>query len=154
VAGVLIALQAGKVEPVDNSLTLTGLALGGALLGGTSAFGRRGGLLGSVLAAALLTLVIRYLEVTDRRVSQLATAAVAIGVGLVVTRLVESFGRPRGTVEREVDRWRTISPTTPTALSPSDNGGWSNSRPTGWTSPLPASSADDRWGNDDNWTNR
>jgi ribose/xylose/arabinose/galactoside ABC-type transport system permease subunit len=157
VAGVLIALQSRQVGPADTSLTLTGLALGGALLGGTSAFGRRGGLLGAVLAATLLAVVIRYLDVTDRRVSQLAIAAVAIGVGLVVTRLVESFGRPPTPVDREVDRWRTISPgSTPTTLSmsASDNGGWGNSRTTGWTSPLPASSAEDRWGNDDEWTGR
>jgi ribose/xylose/arabinose/galactoside ABC-type transport system permease subunit len=155
VAGVLIALQSRQVGPADTSLTLTGLALGGALLGGTSAFGRRGGLLGAVLAATLLAVVIRYLDVTDRRVSQLAIAAAAIGVGLVVTRLVESFGRPPGTVDREVDRWQTISPAnTPTTLSTSDNGGWGGSRTTGWTSPLPASSAEDRWGSDDNWTGR
>jgi ribose/xylose/arabinose/galactoside ABC-type transport system permease subunit len=157
VAGVLIALQSRQVGPADTSLTLTGLALGGALLGGTSAFGRRGGLLGAVLAATLLAVVIRYLDVTDRRVSQLAIAAVALGVGLLVTRLVESFGRPPGSVDREVDRWQTISPAnTPTTLSmpTSDNGGWGNSRTTGWTSPLPASSAEDRWGNDDNWTSR
>lgn len=157
VAGILIALQSRQIGPADTSLTLTGLALGGALLSGTSAFGRRGGLLGAVLAATLLAVVIRYLDVTDRRVSQLATAAVAIGVGLVVTRLVESFGRPPGSVDREVDRWRTISPGSAPAtlsMSASDNGGWSNSRTTGWTSPLPASSAEDRWGNDDDWTGR
>jgi MFS family permease len=152
-SGELMALRAGQVPPVDTSLTLIGLAFGGALLAGSSAFGRRGGLLGGVLAATLLTLVIRYLEVTDRRVSQLATAAVAIGVGLVVTRLVESYGRPRGTASREVEQWRIISPTL-ASDPPPDNGGWSGSRATGWTSPLPASSADDSWGGDDIWTGR
>ncbi|MDT5037732.1 MAG: hypothetical protein QOE03_2917 [Micromonosporaceae bacterium] len=149
-AGILTALAAGTVSPVDTSLTLTGLALGGALLAGTSAFGRRGGLLGIVAAATLLTVVIRYFDVTERRVAQLATAAVAIGVGLVVTRLVESYGRPR-VAATSVDRWRSAPPAAdpPAALEP-----WSSTRPTGWTSPLPASSTDDRWGGDETWTSR
>jgi ribose/xylose/arabinose/galactoside ABC-type transport system permease subunit len=154
VAGVLIALRAGQVQAADPSLTLTGLALGGALLAGTSAFGRRGGLLGAVLAAILLTVVIRYLEVTDRKVAQLAIAAVAIGVGLIVTRLVETFGRPLATAEREVDQWRTISPSSASATPSDPDNGWGNSRPTGWTSPLPASSADDRWEGDGTWGGR
>jgi hypothetical protein len=152
VAGVLIALHAGRAVPTDTSLTLTGLAFGGALLGGTSVFGRRGGLLGTVLAAALLAVVIRYLQVADLRVSQLAVGAVAIGVGLVATRLVEAFGRPRPIFD-ETEQWRTITPMTETMPLPSNDQGWSGSRPTGWTSPLPASSADDRWGEDD-WGGR
>ncbi len=151
-SGVVTALQAGQVRPGDGSLALTGLALGGALLAGTSAFGRRGGLFGAILAAVLLSVVLRYLDVTDRHVSLLAVAAAAIGVGLVATRLVEAFGHPRPTVESEVEHWRTVSPSGPSA--PSDNGSWGGSRPTGWTSPLPASSADDRWGGDDTWRGR
>jgi hypothetical protein len=153
-AGALMAMQAGQVQATDTSLALTGLALGGALLAGTSAFGRRGGLLGTVLATALLALVIRYLQVADLRVSQLAVGAAAIGFGLVATRLVEAFGRPRSAFEPESGQWRIVAPTT-TATMPlaSNEGGWSGSRPTGWTSPLPASSTDDRWGDDD-WGGR
>lgn len=151
-AGILMALQAGSVRTVDTSLTLTGLAFGGALLAGTSAFGRRGGLAGAILSALLLTLVIRYLDVTDRRVSQLATAALAIGVGLIATRLVEAYGRPVARIDAETVPWGSLSPGSSTADTAGDNG-WGGTRPSGWTSPLPASSADDRWG-DDSWTGR
>jgi ribose/xylose/arabinose/galactoside ABC-type transport system permease subunit len=154
VAGVLTALQDRRVESTDTSLVLTGLALGGALLGGTSAFGRRGGLLGTVLAAVLLTMVIRYLRITHPGVSQLAVGACAIAVGLIATRLVETFGRPHPTFEEEAEQWRTVTPaaaTVPQQATPNDEGR-SGSRPTGWTSPLPASSAEDRWRDD--WGNR
>jgi ribose/xylose/arabinose/galactoside ABC-type transport system permease subunit len=93
-AGILLALRAGSVD-TDPGLTLAGLALGTALLGGTSAYGRRGGVLGTLLAVALLTLVMRYADLADKRIAPLALAAAAIGVGLVATRLVERFGRPR-----------------------------------------------------------
>ncbi|NJC63732.1 ABC transporter permease [Planosporangium flavigriseum] len=149
-AGVLTAMQDRRVEPADTSLVLTGLALGGALLGGTSGFGRRGGLFGTLLAAVLLALVIRYLRITHPGVSQLAIAAGAIGVGLVATRLVEAFGRPHPTFPDESERWRTVSPTA--ATGPGDDEGWSGPRSMGWTSPLPASSADDRWRDD--WSGR
>jgi hypothetical protein len=156
VGGILMALQDGKVESADQSLSLLALSLGGSLLAGTSAFGRRGGLLGGALAAVLITLVVRYFEVTDRHVSLLAVGAGAIGVGLIATRLVETYGRPRSTLEQEVEQWRTVAPsngsTVPNAAAASENG-WSGSRPSGWTSPLPASSADDRWGGDD-WGGR
>jgi ribose/xylose/arabinose/galactoside ABC-type transport system permease subunit len=152
VAGVLMALQDRRVEPADTSLVLTGLALGGALLAGTSAFGRRGGVLGTVLAACLLAVVIRYLRITHPGVSQLAVGAVAIGVGLVATRLVEAFGRPRPHVELEPEQWRTVTPTAATVPLSSNDEGRGGSRPTGWTSPLPASSADDRWSDD--WRGR
>jgi hypothetical protein len=148
VAGVLVALQDRRVEPADTSLALTGLALGGALLAGTSAFGRRGGVLGTVLAAALLAVVIRYLRITHPEVSQLAVGAVAIGVGLVATRLVEAYGRPHPAFEQEPEQWRTVTPTALTMPLSSNEEGRSGSRPTGWTSPLPASSSDDRWSSD------
>jgi ribose/xylose/arabinose/galactoside ABC-type transport system permease subunit len=155
-AGVLTTLQAGRVEPADTSLTLTALALGGALLGGTSAFGRRGGLLGTVLATALVTLVVRYLEVTDVSVPLLAVGASAIGLGLVATRLVEAFGRPRPMLAYQDTSWRPESRTKVVAepAPGGDDGGWSGGRPTGWTSPLPASSTDDRWGRDEGWGGR
>jgi hypothetical protein len=116
-------------------------------------FGRRGGVLGTVLAATLLTVVIRYLEVTNRHVAQLAIGAVALGVGLVATRLVESFGRPYPIFDPEAEQWRTITPATTTMPLSPDEQGWSDSHPGGWTSPLPASSADDRWGDED-WRGR
>jgi hypothetical protein len=87
-------------------------------------------------------------------VAPLATAAVAVGVGLMVTRLVESYGRPRASAAAG-DRWRTVAPGTgPQSEPPPMAEPWSSTRPTGWTSPLPASSTDDRWGGDESWTSR
>ncbi|MDR7280300.1 ABC transporter permease [Catenuloplanes atrovinosus] len=93
-AGVLIA--SGNDTPVVPSVGLewTGLALGAALVGGTSAYGRRGGVLGTLLAVAVLTMFLRYQDLEGWDISTYATAAVAVAGGLVVTRLVETFGRP------------------------------------------------------------
>lgn len=93
VAGVLTAANSGAATPQDG-LVYTALGLGAALLGGTSAFGRRGGVLGTVFAVILMTLVMSWATATGRSWSAIAIAAVAIGVGLVVTRVVEYFGRP------------------------------------------------------------
>jgi ribose/xylose/arabinose/galactoside ABC-type transport system permease subunit len=146
--GILLALQARGIPAGDSGLTLTGLALGAALLGGTSIFGRRGGVFGTVLAVALVVLVIGYADITDRRVAPLAFAALAIGLGLVVTRLIEAFGRPQSVIDDEADRsWQA------NAASSNSDIGWS-SRQSGWTSPLPARSGDDGWGVEDRWGSR
>jgi ribose/xylose/arabinose/galactoside ABC-type transport system permease subunit len=146
VGGVLFALHAGTLAPPENSLVLTGLALGAALLGGTSAFGRRGGIFGTVFAVALLSLLIRYADVTHRQVAPLAVAAGAVGIGLIVTRLVETFGRPRSVVEDD-DEWAGAS--TPPGASSAD-ASWSPSR-SGWTT---QSGTDERWVSEDRWGNR
>ena len=148
VAGVLIASRAGTITPPDNALTLTGLALGTALVAGTSAYGRRGGVFGTVLAVALVTVVMEYLDVTKRNVAPLAVAAVAIGAGLVVTRLVEAFGRPRSAADAD-DDWAAAPATSTPSLSEADS--WSPNR-TGWTTA--GTSGDDRWGNGDRWGSR
>jgi hypothetical protein len=148
-AGVLAALSGNLtavVVPAGPFVT-TGLALGAALLGGTSAFGRRGGIFGGVLAATLIVLAISYADVAQLRVSPYALAAGTIAAGLVVTRLVEAFGRPhsaRGDLA-EGDPWvsppRTEEPTNGTA-----GGGYSAPQQGGWTSQLPARATDDTWG--------
>jgi ribose/xylose/arabinose/galactoside ABC-type transport system permease subunit len=148
VGGILMALQARGIPDGDSGLTLTGLALGAALLGGTSIFGRRGGVFGTVLAVGLVVLVIRYADVTDRQVAPLAFAALAIGIGLVVTRLIETFGRPQSVIDEDADRaWQANAPGSNSDI------GWS-SRQSGWTSPLPARSGDDGWGVEDRWGSR
>jgi ribose/xylose/arabinose/galactoside ABC-type transport system permease subunit len=135
VAGVLSVAQTGRAVPTDG-LELTALALGAALLGGTSAFGRRGGVLGTVLAVALLTVAIAYTTATDRNWPVPAFAAIAIGLGLVMTRLVERFGRPpQGDDEDEEDEW----PKSSQALGAN---GWPAS---------PRTSAGGLWGADDTW---
>jgi len=150
IAGILGALAQKQVPPDDGTLT-TGLALGAALVAGTSAFGRRGGVLGTVLAVTALVLFQRYSEVANLRISQFAMAAVLIGVGLLVTRLIESYGRPASLRPDEPDGW---DDGTQTINSRATDPGWSTPRQgSGWTSQLPARSTDDTWGGaaDDRW---
>ncbi|MFI7523064.1 ABC transporter permease [Micromonospora globbae] len=93
-AGVLIAANnTGPVAPTAG-LDWTVLAVGVALLAGTSAYGRRGGIFGTLFAVGLTSAFLAYAQARDWTVSRWAVGAVALGVGLVVTRLVERFGRP------------------------------------------------------------
>jgi ribose/xylose/arabinose/galactoside ABC-type transport system permease subunit len=155
VAGVLAALSSsltGVVLPGEPFVT-TGLALGAALVGGTSAFGRRGGVFGSLLAATLLTLTMGYAVEANLRISVYALAAGAIIAGLVVTRLVEAFGRP-GSTRAEVDEedpW--VSPSRVEQATTNGNSTYAAPRQTGWTSQLPARANDDTWGGaaDNRW---
>jgi ribose/xylose/arabinose/galactoside ABC-type transport system permease subunit len=152
-AGILGALSQTKVVPDDGTLT-TGIALGAALLAGTSAFGRRGGVLGTVLSVTAIAVFTRYSNVENLRISPFATAAVLIAVGLVVTRLVEVYGRPAvlRSGDPDSDGWDDGTHTTNNrALDPGP--GWSSPRQGGWTSQLPARSTDDTWGGaaDERW---
>jgi len=150
IAGVLGALAQKQVPPDDGTLT-TGLAVGAALVAGTSAFGRRGGVLGTVLAVTALALFQRFSQVANLRISPFAVAAVLVGVGLVVTRLIESYGRPSYVRPGETDGW---DDGTQTSNNRATDPGWSTPRQgSGWTSQLPARSTDDTWGGaaDDRW---
>ncbi|MCX4469649.1 hypothetical protein C5N14_00400 [Micromonospora sp. MW-13] len=94
-AGVLIASNGtGPVVPTEG-LGWTVLAVGTALLAGTSAYGRRGGIFGTLFAVSLITVLLAWSEARGWQVSRWAVGAAALGVGLVVTRLVEAYGRPR-----------------------------------------------------------
>ncbi len=141
-AGIIGLLAAVPLPP--DGLTLTGLALAAALVGGTSAFGRRSGIFGILLAATLLALGRGYSRAANLRISDYALAAGGIVAGLVVTRLVEKFGRP----------YSVRKP-----LTPAGGDGWAEEPPLeepvadyqpprqgGWTSQLPARSNDDTWG--------
>ncbi|HLL68123.1 MAG TPA: ABC transporter permease [Micromonosporaceae bacterium] len=147
-AGVLQVLGAARTDPTETGLPLTGLALGAALLGGTSAFGRRGGVTGTVLAVVGLVLLLRYAAVQDWPVSRLGLAAAAIGVGLAVTRLVERFGRPPGAggypepVAEPPPGWVPLAGAGEPETGP--DGPWS-SPSGGWTSPLPARTTGQGW---------
>ncbi|HEU5110362.1 MAG TPA: ABC transporter permease, partial [Micromonosporaceae bacterium] len=111
------------------------------------AYGRRGGVLGSVLAVALVAMFLRLSQEENWRIAQLAVAAVAITAGLMVTRLVEHFGRPPA-ARRSVD-WDT-GPSGAETVPPA----WAASQRTeSWSSPLPAQPVgrsdpweSDRWG--------
>ncbi|GAA5196950.1 hypothetical protein GCM10023322_67070 [Rugosimonospora acidiphila] len=155
-AGVLFALSSTSVAPTNGFLT-TGLAVGAALAAGTSAFGRRGGILGTVLTASLITLVIAYSDAAKLRISSYAVAAVAVGIGLAVTRLVESFGRPRPThpaePEAQAQEWEPDARDGDARGLDASTQGWSDSRKGGWGSQLPGRSTDDTWGgaSDERW---
>ncbi|MBX6355455.1 MAG: ABC transporter permease [Micromonosporaceae bacterium] len=154
VAGVLFSASSGPTVTASPGLELTGLALGAALLGGTSAYGRRGGVFGTLLAVVLLTLFIRYDDVRGWDISLFAVAAAMLAGGLVVTRLVEAYGRPQATDldgGLDEDGWVTASPSGRSDLSA--GSGWS-SRQDSWSSALPAQPTngrgdaweEDRWG--------
>lgn len=93
-----VVLVAGAGTPAQGSvgvnwLLWTMLGLGVALVGGTSAYGRRGGVFGTMLAVVALVLFHRYQQEQGWAIALLATAVGMVGIGLVVTRLVERFGR-------------------------------------------------------------
>jgi ribose/xylose/arabinose/galactoside ABC-type transport system permease subunit len=145
-AGVLLALNNREIAPTENGLGLTALALGAALLGGTSVFGRHGGLFGTALAVIGLTLVPRYVAAEQRAVSVFAVAAAAIGVGLLVSRLMEVLGRPKAVPEM-------VQPGTPSRYEsePAEvDGPWSTGSGSVWQpNPAERSPEDRRW--DERW---
>jgi len=93
-AGILMAAQSTTPIQPGTGLEWSGLAFGTALLAGTSAYGRRGGIFGTLLAVAGLTLFLDYADRRNLDIALFAIAACAIGGGLIVTRLVETYGRP------------------------------------------------------------
>jgi hypothetical protein len=93
-AGVLMAAHsAGPIVP-GTGLEWSGLALGLAMLAGTSAYGRRGGIFGTLFAVAALTMFLDWQARKGLDIALFAIAAAVFGGGLIVTRLVETYGRP------------------------------------------------------------
>ena len=74
--------------------TLTGFGLAAALLGGTSLLGRRGGVLGTLLAALGLASLVFLSTIDGWPISVGWILLGAIGCGVIISRLVEAFGRP------------------------------------------------------------
>ncbi|MFI6074966.1 ABC transporter permease [Actinoplanes sp. NPDC051343] len=95
-AGTLFAAQATRPIVPGTGLEWTGIGVGLALLAGTSAYGRRGGIFGTLFAVAGLTLFLDYSDRKHYDISLFAIAACVLGGGLIVTRLVETYGRPFG----------------------------------------------------------
>jgi hypothetical protein len=116
-AGILLAARTPGAPVVPGTgLEWTGLAFGAALLAGTSAYGRRGGIFGTLLA---VTGVVLFLDYADRRnfdIALFAVAGVLIGIGLLVTRLIETYGRPLQPTDADQD-WNA-APTSGVAWSP------------------------------------
>ncbi|GIJ28201.1 hypothetical protein Vqi01_33630 [Micromonospora qiuiae] len=131
-AGALVASADGAVAPAAG-LDWTVLAVGAALLAGTSAFGLRGGVFGTLLAAGAIGLFFAYAQLRGWTVSRWAVGGVALAAGLVVTRLVETYGRPAP--------GRTVRPAPPPDGDAANAGGWAlpRSEPVGdWPPVLPS----------------
>ena len=78
-AGLLLGTAgAGPVTP-GSGLDWTVLAVGTALLAGTSAYGRRGGIFGTLLAVSLVTVVLAYADARGWTVNRWALGAVDTG---------------------------------------------------------------------------
>jgi hypothetical protein len=91
-AGVLIALRLRAAVP-DDGLNLLAVAAAAAFLGGTSVYGRRGGVFGTVLAAGFLQLAALWLRLVEAQPwTRPALLGGAIVLGLLVGRLVEAAG--------------------------------------------------------------
>ncbi|MEV4635840.1 ABC transporter permease [Actinoplanes sp. NPDC049548] len=93
-AGILMAAKSTVPILPGTGLEWTGIAFGAALLAGTSAYGRRGGIFGTLLAVAGLTLFLDYADRRNFDIALFAIGAATIGAGLLVTRLIETYGRP------------------------------------------------------------
>jgi hypothetical protein len=135
-AGILMAAQSQVPIVPNTGLEWTGIAFGTALLAGTSAFGRRGGIFGTLLAVAGMTMFLNYLTRRDLDISLFAIGACAIGGGLIVTRLIETYGKPlaAGSVG---DDWNAAPATA--------NPNWNPDLPESWTPAAPNQASTDRW---------
>jgi hypothetical protein len=139
-AGTLMAAVSTRPIVPGTGLEWTGLALGVALLAGTSAYGRRGGIFGTLFAVAGLTLYLDYAGRERYDIALFATAACMVGGGLIVTRLVETYGRPLGSgVGAD---WNAAPVTTGPNWSPDLPENWSPATATTSTEPW----TDGPWG--------
>ncbi|MEV4282385.1 ABC transporter permease [Actinoplanes xinjiangensis] len=133
-AGVLIAASAdGPIVP-GTGFEWTGIAMGLALLAGTSAYGRRGGIFGTLFAVTALTLFLRYQNLRDLDIALFAIAGSVFAAGLVVTRFVESYGSPYAS--RAGEDWNA---------APSGGANWSPTLPETWNTPATPAPRSDRW---------
>ena len=133
VAGVLFAAVSTRSIVPGTGLEWTGIAIGLAMLAGTSAYGRRGGIFGTLFAVAALTLFLDYAGRKNYDIALFATAACVLGGGLIATRLVETYGRPLS--GRTTEDWNAAPTTGPN---------WAPDLPENWT-PATAASRTDRW---------
>jgi hypothetical protein len=81
-----------------------------------------------------------FLDYADRRnldIALFAIAACAVGAGLAITRLIETYGRPLPVLGSGED-WNAAA-TTGTSAN------WSPDMPESWTQAAPAPNRTDRW---------
>jgi hypothetical protein len=133
-AGTLLAAQSARPIVPGTGIEWSGLALGLPMLAGTSAFGRRGGIFGTLFAVAALTLWLDYASHKHFDISLFATAACVLGGGLIATRLVETYGRPLPPAAGA--GWNSGADI---------NGNWTPDLPENWT-PTTTDTPTDRWG--------
>ncbi|SNY04376.1 ABC transporter permease [Paractinoplanes atraurantiacus] len=133
-AGVLFAAQSSTPIVPGTGLEWTGIALGLAMLAGTSAYGRRGGIFGTLFAVSALTLFLDYQAREKFDIALFAIAAAVFGGGLIVTRLVETYGKPLPAAGEP--EWNAAPATTSANWSPDLPETWSTTTSTGRT---------DRW---------
>jgi ribose/xylose/arabinose/galactoside ABC-type transport system permease subunit len=156
IAGIVAGAAAGVANeqvPAVSGLQATALAIGAALVGGISAFGRRGGVFGTLLATALITLLTVYGQQENWGISPWVLAAGAIAAGLVVTRLVETFGRPLS-MDDGPDDWSDVGiaststwSSTPASTTAADTWSGLSAQPTS-----PATTTTSQWGAEtDRW---
>jgi ribose/xylose/arabinose/galactoside ABC-type transport system permease subunit len=96
-AGVVAAWTAvpeAGAAGLPDPILLTVVALGAALLGGTSLIGRRGGVCGTVFASALILGLMWLAEARGWSFDASWIALTAIVAGFLVTRLVEVMNTP------------------------------------------------------------
>jgi hypothetical protein len=131
--GVLIAANgSGPVVP-GTGLDWTVLAVGTVMLAGTSAYGRRGGIFGTLFAVCLVEVFLVWAAARGWTISRWAVGGATLGAGLLATRVVEAFGGPRQAIG------------TPALVGPPGDGsissGWSLTPPPepadAWPSVLP-----------------
>ena len=96
VAGILFALSSVTPMSVRTGLSLTALAFGATLLGGTSISGRRGSVFGTIPAVVILVGLMRYCVARNWDFAPLAIDTAAGLAGLVVGRLIEVLLHGRG----------------------------------------------------------
>jgi ribose/xylose/arabinose/galactoside ABC-type transport system permease subunit len=134
-AGVILAAQSTVPIRPGTGLEWTGIGLSLALLGGTSAYGRRGGIFGTLFAVIALTLFLDYQARRDLQIALFAIAGVVFVAGLIATRIVESYGRLAGAVATQ--DWNA-------APSGGLDSSWSPAMPETWNTPAQPARGD-RW---------
>ncbi|MEV6341753.1 ABC transporter permease [Actinoplanes sp. NPDC051851] len=133
-AGVIIAGQSTAPIRPGTGLEWTGIGIGLAMLAGTSAYGRRGGIFGTLFAVVALTLFLDYQTRRDLDIALFAIAGAVFGAGLIVTRLVETYGRPLPAGVGE--DWNAAA---------SNGTAWSPTLPETWSTPAAPPARSDRW---------
>jgi hypothetical protein len=136
----MAADSAVPIKP-GTGLEWTGLGLGLALVAGTSVFGRRGGVFGTLLAVAGMALFLEYADRRHFNIALFAIAGCAVAAGLVISRLIETYGgRLAGPLPGDED-WQAGT---------SAAANWSPDLPETWSPAVPAQTPgrwdDDRWG--------